>query len=177
MLSDARDVYYNDNGIGLFPPIFNVAKHSEISVNGTCGSRGFEEICRRAPEKESRKTHACKHRVTCDSKRNGIGRVHDGSRESWISPTLANGDEFECITILIDMKQVLISVVTYFPTILPGKKFNAFYKIKKIINVPLTPVLPAIAPISKPIWKPISKVTEHEPMPDCLFFGKRLNFR
>lgn len=111
-ISDARDVYYNDNGIGLFPPIFNLAKHADISVNATCGQNRPEVFCRRPLDKEGRKSNQCKPTL-CDGKKNNIRRATDGSKESWISPTLENGEEYEYVTILLDMKQVCFKALSW----------------------------------------------------------------
>ncbi|KAK6623242.1 hypothetical protein RUM43_009094 [Polyplax serrata] len=104
--SDSRPSHYNPHHSGgLFPRIFNLAKHANISVNGTCGGNRPEVYCRRPTDQESRKTNQCVPTL-CDSKKNGIRKATDGSKDSWISPTLENGLEYEYITITLDLKQV-----------------------------------------------------------------------
>lgn len=76
-------------------------------MNATCGQDRPEVFCRRPLDKEGRKSNQCKP-MLCDGKKNNIRRATDGSKESWISPTLENGLEYEYVTVLLDMKQVCV---------------------------------------------------------------------
>ncbi|XP_014473552.1 PREDICTED: laminin subunit alpha-1 isoform X2 [Dinoponera quadriceps] len=88
----------------LFPPIFNVAAKAEIYVNATCGEHGPETFCK--PSEPSR-CAVCDSRSPDAGKRHHISNVlHLNSGRWWQSPTIARGDRYEYVTILLDLKQV-----------------------------------------------------------------------
>lgn len=96
----------------LFPSIFNVAAKAEIYVNATCGEEGPETFCK--PSESSR----C---AVCDSRSPDPGKRHNivnvlrlNSGRWWQSPTLARGNHYEYVTILLDLNQVC-KVEKFFP--------------------------------------------------------------
>ncbi|XP_023288862.1 laminin subunit alpha-1-like [Orussus abietinus] len=89
---------------GLFPPVFNVAAKAEITSNATCGQDGPETFCKPS---ESSRCAVCDTRSPDPGKRHGIVNVLDsGPGRWWQSPTLAKGDRYEYVTIILDLKQV-----------------------------------------------------------------------
>lgn len=89
---------------GLFPSVFNVAAKAEISVNATCGDDGPETFCKPA---ESSRCAVCDSRSPDPHKRHNVNQALDSSPSRWWqSPSLARGDQFEYITIVLDLKQV-----------------------------------------------------------------------
>lgn len=108
---------------GLFPSVFNVAAKAEISVNATCGEDGPETFCK--PSESSR----C---AVCDSRSPDLGKRHNISNvlnsnpgRWWQSPTLAKGDHYEYVTILLDLKQVRF----LFNILLLTKKMEIFKQV------------------------------------------------
>lgn len=91
---------------GLFPSVFNVAAKSEIHVNATCGEDGPETFCKPA---ESSRCAVCDARSPDPNKRHNANQALDSSPGRWWqSPSLAQGDEFEYVTLLLDLKQVCV---------------------------------------------------------------------
>ncbi|XP_077268130.1 wing blister isoform X1 [Temnothorax americanus] len=89
---------------GLFPSTFNVAAKADIYVNATCGEEGPETFCKPS---ESSRCAVCDARSPDPGKRHNISNILDSSPGKWWqSPTLARGDHYEYITILLDLKQV-----------------------------------------------------------------------
>ncbi|KAK0171261.1 hypothetical protein PV328_009010 [Microctonus aethiopoides] len=88
---------------GLFPSTFNVAAKADIYVNATCGEDGPETFCK--PSESAR----C---GVCDAQSPDLGKRHNISNvlnpdpgKWWQSPTLARGNRFKYITIILDLKQ------------------------------------------------------------------------
>lgn len=97
---------------GLFPSTFNVAAKADIFVNATCGEDGPETFCK--PSELSR-CAVCDSRSPDPGKRHNISNVLDPNPSRWWqSPTLARGDQYEYVTIRLDLKQV--SVCNHFST-------------------------------------------------------------
>ncbi|XP_072763928.1 laminin subunit alpha-1 isoform X2 [Anoplolepis gracilipes] len=89
---------------GLFPSTFNVAAKADIFVNATCGEEGPETFCK--PSELSR-CAVCDSRSPDPGKRHNISNVLDPNPSRWWqSPTLARGDQYEYVTILLDLKQI-----------------------------------------------------------------------
>ncbi|XP_035736479.1 laminin subunit alpha-1-like [Vespa mandarinia] len=89
---------------GLFPSTFNVAAKAEIFVNATCGEDGPETFCKPS---ESSRCAVCDSRSPDPGKRHNISHALDSNPGRWWqSPTLARGDNYEYVTILLDLKQV-----------------------------------------------------------------------
>lgn len=89
---------------GLFPSTFNVAAKADIYVNATCGEEGPETFCKPS---ESSRCAVCDSRSPDPGKRHNISNILDSSPGKWWqSPTLARGDHYEYVTILLDLKQV-----------------------------------------------------------------------
>ncbi|XP_078049382.1 wing blister isoform X1 [Augochlora pura] len=89
---------------GLFPSTFNVAAKAGVSVNATCGEDGPETFCKPS---ESSRCAVCDARSPDPGKRHNISNILDSNPAKWWqSPTLANGDQYEYITIVLDLKQV-----------------------------------------------------------------------
>lgn len=97
---------------GLYPSAFNVAAKANIYVNATCGEEGPETFCKPS---ESSRCAVCDSRSPDPGKRHNISNVLDSSPGRWWqSPTLARGDHYEYVTILLDLKQVILSCVRSF---------------------------------------------------------------
>ncbi|KAL7044656.1 hypothetical protein ACKWTF_002015 [Chironomus riparius] len=100
-----RFVESSPNG-GLFPKPFNVAIKAKITANATCGSE-IEEFCRLADIYSPRQQSMCEF---CDSSdpdlSHPITHTIDGSHSFWQSPSLAVGNEYEFVTIDIDLGQI-----------------------------------------------------------------------
>lgn len=89
---------------GLFPSTFNVATKAEIFANATCGEEGPETFCKPS---ESSRCAVCDARSPDPGKRHNISHVlNPDPGKWWQSPTLAQGDRFEYITIILDLGQV-----------------------------------------------------------------------
>ena len=89
---------------GLFPSTFNVAAKADIFVNATCGEDGPETFCKPS---ESSRCGVCDARSPDPGKRHNISNILDSSPGKWWqSPTLAKGDHYEYVTIVLDLKQV-----------------------------------------------------------------------
>ncbi|KAG5325201.1 LAMA1 protein, partial [Pseudoatta argentina] len=89
---------------GLFPSTFNVAAKADIYVNATCGEEGPETFCKPS---ESSRCAVCDSRSPDPGKRHNISNILDSNPGKWWqSPTLARGDYYEYVTILLDLKQV-----------------------------------------------------------------------
>ncbi|KAI4487730.1 hypothetical protein M0802_011876 [Mischocyttarus mexicanus] len=88
---------------GLFPSTFNVAAKAEIFVNATCGEDGPETFCKPS---ESSRCAVCDSRSPDPGKRHNISHALDSNPSKWWqSPTLARGDNYEYVTIILDLKQ------------------------------------------------------------------------
>lgn len=93
---------------GLFPSTFNVAAKADIFVNATCGEEGPETFCKPS---ESSRCAVCDSRSPDPGKRHNISNVLDPNPGRWWqSPTLARGDHYEYVTILLDLKQVSVII-------------------------------------------------------------------
>ncbi|KAK1136587.1 hypothetical protein K0M31_001133 [Melipona bicolor] len=91
---------------GLFPSIFNVAAKADIFVNATCGEDGPETFCKPS---ESSRCGVCDARSPDPGKRHNISNILDSSPGKWWqSPTLAKGDHYEYVTIVLDLKQIFL---------------------------------------------------------------------
>lgn len=89
---------------GIFPSTFNVAAKADIFVNATCGEEGPETFCKPS---ESSRCGVCDARSPDPGKRHNISNILDSSPGKWWqSPTLARGDRYEYVTIVLDLKQV-----------------------------------------------------------------------
>lgn len=89
---------------GIFPSTFNVAAKADIFVNATCGEEGPETFCKPS---ESSRCGVCDARSPDPGKRHNITNILDSSPGKWWqSPTLARGDRYEYVTIVLDLKQV-----------------------------------------------------------------------
>lgn len=91
---------------GLFPSTFNVALKAEIYANATCGKDRPETFCKPS---ESSRCGVCDAKSPDPAKRHDITNVlSPDSGKWWQSPTLAQSDSFEYVTITLDLKQVNI---------------------------------------------------------------------
>lgn len=118
--ADASTVYWtvDDDGFEdpLYPPIVNVAPHSRIWANATCGQRGEERWCKGggpggpgaavgAGGRRGQQCFVC-HRHHPDKAHPAELALDAGSDGWWQSPTLAEGPEFEHVSIVLDLMQV-----------------------------------------------------------------------
>ena len=112
---------------GLFPSTFNVAAKADIFVNATCGEDGPETFCKPS---ESSRCGVCDARSPDPGKRHNISNILDSSPGKWWqSPTLAKGDHYEYVTIVLDLKQVrcfAIILTVFFYFVASSKHFYEF---------------------------------------------------
>ncbi|VDI10069.1 laminin, alpha 1/2 [Mytilus galloprovincialis] len=95
----------------LFPDILNLATRSNITTNATCGLQGKEKFCKLVEHVklfpgENRHCDVCDARSQDRRQRHPIWNAIDGSNRWWQSPSLTNGDQYNYITITLDLKQV-----------------------------------------------------------------------
>lgn len=94
---------------GLFPSTFNVATKADVYVNATCGEDGPETFCKPS---ESARCAVCDARSPDPGKRHNISNVlNPDPTKWWQSPTLAMGERFEYVTIVLDLKQVSLKMI------------------------------------------------------------------
>jgi len=94
---------------GRFPHVFNLATNAEITTNATCGEEGPESFCKLVEHVKRRPGDRIQCGVCDDSstrERHPIDFAIDGSNRWWQSPTIANGRQFNWVTITLDLKQV-----------------------------------------------------------------------
>ncbi|BES88583.1 laminin subunit [Nesidiocoris tenuis] len=100
--------HYHRHG-GLFPEPVNLGPRAEIVANGTCGERGPETFCRlsRGGGRGGRETTCGVCDAKSADKRHPPEAAIDANPDTWWqSSTLANGDNFQHVTLTIDLKQV-----------------------------------------------------------------------
>ena len=91
--------------------VFNLATRARISTNATCGEREPEVFCKLVEHVQIFPA-ANRHCDICDSRseqplqRHPITNAVDGSHRWWQSPTLTNGDDFNFVTITLDLGSV-----------------------------------------------------------------------
>jgi len=94
---------------GRFPHVFNLATNADITTNATCGEQGSEAFCKLVEHVKRRPGDRIQCGV-CDAssanERHPIDFAIDGSNRWWQSPTIANGRQFNWVTITLDLKQV-----------------------------------------------------------------------
>lgn len=91
--------------VGLWPSVFNLATKALISANATCGEGGREDFCRLSDGLRGR-CGVCDNFSPDSGKKHLVHYAIDGSSRWWQSPSLANGPEYEYVTITLDLKQV-----------------------------------------------------------------------
>lgn len=88
----------------LYPEVANVGAGASVSANATCGEDVPDTYCRL-----SFRGGVC---GVCDGQSSDPGRRHppsaivDGTEQWWQSPTLATGQQYEWVTVTLDLKQV-----------------------------------------------------------------------
>ena len=97
--------------------VFNLATRARISTNATCGEREPEVFCKLVEHvqifpAENRHCDICDTRSEQPLQRHPITNAIDGSHQWWQSPTLTNGDEFNYVTITLDLGSVSQSVLS-----------------------------------------------------------------
>lgn len=93
---------------GLFPVVFNLATRARISANATCGLQDSEVFCKLVEHvqifpAENRHCDICNARSSNPGQRHPIENAIDGSNRWWQSPTLTNGEEFNHVTVTLDL--------------------------------------------------------------------------
>lgn len=108
---------------GLFPSTFNVATKAEIYANATCGEDGPETFCKPS---DSSRCAVCDSRSPDQNKRHNITNVlNPDPTKWWQSPTLANDNRYEFVTIILDLKQVsLILLITVITLLITYEYYN-----------------------------------------------------
>lgn len=113
----------NNEQIGLYPQVFNVAPKAKFSVNGTCGQHTREEYCKTIDAHPNREHKP--HCSFCDAhhpdpdRRHPIENVIDNTKRWWQSSTLHEGPQNEYITITMDLGQVSFKFNFYATIIMP----------------------------------------------------------
>lgn len=97
---------------GLWPSVFNLATKAVITTNATCGERGRQEYCRMSDNGKSR-CSVCENFGSDPGKKHSINFALDGTNKWWQSPPLYYGQQYEFVTIVIDLKQVRVIVLKY----------------------------------------------------------------
>ncbi|XP_065226738.1 laminin subunit alpha lam-3-like [Planococcus citri] len=95
----------NSTPSALYPALLDVAPIAEISANATCGgtSHGSEEFCKQGG---SSQCSICSSSGTDVLKKHLISYAIDSdSTNWWQSPTLAQGPQYEYVTITLDLRQ------------------------------------------------------------------------
>lgn len=123
---------------GIFPSTFNVAAKADIFVNATCGEEGPETFCKPS---ESSRCGVCDARSPDPGKRHNISNILDSSPGKWWqSPTLARGDRYEYVTIVLDLKQVRRTKrsvpIKSLHSLLRSTERNPFERCQRIVRKP-----------------------------------------
>ena len=103
---------------GRFPHVFNLATNADITTNATCGQRGAEQFCKLVEHVKRRPGDRIQCGVCDQSSANDqhpVDYAIDGSNRWWQSPTIANGRQFNWVTITLDLKQVGSHTLPYSP--------------------------------------------------------------
>ena len=99
-----------DGSGGAWPSVFNVAQKATIYANATCGLDGREEFCKMVDAHPHRargpQCGVCDGNSADPERTHPIWNALDNSPKWWQSPTLAQGKEYEQITVTIDLGQV-----------------------------------------------------------------------
>lgn len=123
---------------GLWPPIFNIAPKAVLYANATCGQSMREEFCHTIdahPQRRQRKTKCGICDANNTERRHPIENVIDGSAKWWQSPTLASGNQYEFVTITLDLKQVSDLVFFYFFIFINENILHFFFRNQISISV------------------------------------------
>ncbi|KAL8600730.1 hypothetical protein ACOMHN_057318 [Nucella lapillus] len=96
---------------GLFPVVFNLATRARITANATCGERQPEVFCKlvehvRIFPAENRHCDICDARSEQPAQRHPVGNAIDGSHSWWQSPTLTNGEQYNRVTVTLDLGSI-----------------------------------------------------------------------
>lgn len=96
---------------GLFPVVFNLATRARIEASATCGETASEMYCKLVEHVplftvQNPQCDICDARSSNPSRRHPISNSIDGSKSWWQSPTLTNGDDFNRVTVTLDLGQV-----------------------------------------------------------------------
>lgn len=104
---------FADSGVGggikpSYPQIFNLASRAVVTVNATCGEteNGPEVYCKFSSSGAQQCT-VCDARSSDPVKNHGPANMVDNVTGTWWqSPSLQNGDQYQYVTVTIDLKQV-----------------------------------------------------------------------
>ncbi|OQV23620.1 Laminin subunit alpha-2 [Hypsibius exemplaris] len=108
--TEMRRIFFNEEEAEhgpLFPVIFNLAAHARITTNATCGLDRPEVYCKLVEHVLMKPPQCgiCDANSSDPAKRHPIEDAIDGSPRWWQSPSVANGNRYEYVTVIIDMRQ------------------------------------------------------------------------
>jgi len=119
--------------------VFNLATNADITTNATCGEREAEPFCKLVEHVKRRPGDRIQCGI-CDessaAERHPIHFAIDGSNRWWQSPTIANGRQFNWVTITLDLKQVRLSSSELY-SVIDYQTLSSFHQ---HVN-PLTPIV------------------------------------
>ena len=92
---------------------------AEISSNATCGENGSEQFCKLVEHVKRRPGDQIQCGIclgsatdpTGQGDAHPIGNAIDGTHRWWQSPTIANGWNYNWVTITLDLKQVVYCIL------------------------------------------------------------------
>jgi len=97
---------------GRFPNVFNLATRASITANATCGGKGDpEQFCKLVEHVRRRpgdriQCGTCLAGPLDDPDAHPAQYAIDGSNRWWQSPSIANGWDYNWVTITLDLHQV-----------------------------------------------------------------------
>lgn len=104
---------------GLWPTEYNVAVDAVVTTNATCGEIGPEEYCRitDAHPQKMKPTFCswCDANASDPMNQHPISNAIFGNSPKlwWQSPTLLNGEQYEYVTITLDLGLVSLLIIHY----------------------------------------------------------------
>lgn len=119
--------FADGNGNGnrpLHPQIFNLATRATVTANATCGetANGPEVYCKFGGGSSSSASSQSQQCGVCDARSGDPAKVHgpanavdNATGTWWQSPSLHNGDEYQYVTVTIDLKQVSDEFLSFNP--------------------------------------------------------------
>lgn len=96
-----------------YPQIFNLASRAVVTANATCGEteNGPEVYCKYGggggQQQQQHQCGVCDARSGDPAKTHGPANIADNVTGTWWqSPSLHNGDQYQYVTVTMDLKQV-----------------------------------------------------------------------
>ena len=89
---------------GLYPPVFNLGDHAEISANATCGDHKSEVYCTLTEAGVAARCGVCD--TQDPDKAHPPSLALDGSDRWWQSPTLQYSPAYQHVSLTINLKKI-----------------------------------------------------------------------